>query len=117
MAANRAELLVELICQHNQDTSADDMFNLLVPRMHGQLYSLYCVLADSTVLKQCVFKTPLVEGDQITINISLDAKAAANCIDYIGKMGPILRYLRQLHYSIEGVLTSDGMSITLSPAS
>lgn len=116
MATNRAELLVELICQHNQDQDAGHMFDLLVPRMHGQLYSLYSVLSDSKVLEQCVFKTPLIDGDQIKISISLNKAMVSKCVKYLDENGPVVKFLRELKYHVELGKIPGGMALTLKPA-
>lgn len=91
------------------------MFDMLIPSMHGHLYSLYCILDQSSVLDACTFGVPRVDGEKLTVPISIPDDEQKRCTEYLDANDYLCKYLRKHRYSVQVGMISSGIEIILQP--
>jgi tetrahydromethanopterin S-methyltransferase subunit G len=109
---NRASMLVDLIRQNGSPNA--ELFDQLVPKLFGELHSLFTLLKKSKVLEETEFNSPpfIEEDGSATIVIDLSKDNQKRCLEYLDDIEHRVDYLAKDVFDVISNKTDTGISIT-----
>ena len=109
MSVTRVDILLEMIKKNN--TSSEEIFDLLVPKHYSECYALYNILNRCDILDKCKFKNPESFNDELSFPITLPAKSVKKVMDYLETKKFKVKYLESDDFTVDIVKTPSGIIV------